>query len=99
MRAGLPVIATNVGGVAEAVTDGVNGFVTEPGDVDQMRDRIQTLIQSKELLTSMGSQSRRRYEQDFKLDVMMRKTLRVYQKVLAYNGASLLTEPADSLEA
>jgi glycosyltransferase involved in cell wall biosynthesis len=98
MRAGLPVIATNVGGVAEAITDGVTGFVTEPGNVDQMRNRIQTLIRSKELLISMGSQARRRYEQDFKLEVMMRKTLRVYQKVLAYGGESLLTEPADSLE-
>ena len=99
MRAGLPVIATNVGGVAEAVTEGVNGYVTEPGNVDQMRNRIQTLIRSRELLGSMGSQARRRYEQDFRLDVMMRKTLVVYRKVLAHGGRAFVTGPADSLEA
>ena len=88
-----------MGGVAEAVTEGVNGYVTEPGNVDQMRNRIQTLIRSRELLGSMGSQARRRYEQDFRLDVMMRKTLAVYRKVLAHGGRAFQTGPADSLEA
>jgi glycosyltransferase involved in cell wall biosynthesis len=82
MRAGLPVIATNVGGVGEMVADGVNGFLTERGNVAQMRDRIQRLISSRELRSSLGQESRRRYEQDFRLDVMLRKTLLVYQEVL-----------------
>ena len=99
MRAGLPVIATNVGGVSEAVTDGVDGYLTEPGNVDQMRDRIQVLIRSKELLSSLGYRARCRYEQDFRLDVMMRKTLMVYRNVLAHGGRAFVTGPADSLEA
>jgi glycosyltransferase involved in cell wall biosynthesis len=82
MRAGLPVIATNTGGVAEAVTDGVTGYLTAPGDAAQLSGRIQTLIDSRHLLSSMGWAARRRYEQDFKIDVMVRKTVAVYKQVL-----------------
>jgi glycosyltransferase involved in cell wall biosynthesis len=98
MRAGLPVIATNVGGVAEAVTDGVNGYLTQPGNVAEMRNRIQGLIWSRELLSSMGYQARCRYEQDFRLDVMMQKTLTVYRKVLTRRRQALRTASVDSLE-
>jgi len=82
-RAGLPVIATDVGGVAEAVTDGVTGYLIRRNNIAELRDRLQCLVTSRELLTSMGRLARCRYEQDFRLDVMMRKTLAVYDDVLA----------------
>jgi glycosyltransferase involved in cell wall biosynthesis len=98
MRAGLPVIATNVGGIAETVTDGVTGYLTQPGNVAQMRDRIQELIASKELLRSMGYEGRRRFEQDFRMDMMIRKTLIVYREVMARTRRPVLAGPVDSLE-
>ena len=88
MRAGLPVIATNIGGVGEAVTDGVTGYLTAPGDAAQLRHRLQHLIRSPELLATMGAAARQRYEQDFRIETMVQKTVAVYRDVvLAEHGA------------
>lgn len=90
MRAGLPVIATDTGGVAEAVTDGVTGYLTAPGDAAQLSQRIQELISSRHLLTTMGWASRRRYEQDFQIEVMVKKTVAVYHEVVSAKEDALL---------
>jgi len=83
MRAGLPVVATRVGGIAEAVEDGVSGYLTAPKDVTTLRSRLQTLVSSKELQRQMGLSGRSRYEQDFQVEVMVKKTLAIYDEVLA----------------
>ncbi len=55
---GLPVIATQVGGVSELVIDEVTGFVCRPGDRTQLTDRIRTLIGDAELRRRMGAAGR-----------------------------------------
>lgn len=82
MRAGLPVIASNVGGVPEAVVDGETGFLIPKGDVEALRDRLVRLIQDPELRIKMGAAGRARYEAHFTLEQMLEKTLVVYEKVL-----------------
>lgn len=82
MRAGLPVVASNVGGVAEAVVDSKTGFLFPSGDEDQFRARLRKLIESPTLRYRMGAAGRKRYETEFTLEVMLRKTLAVYQEIL-----------------
>ncbi|MDP9055646.1 MAG: glycosyltransferase family 4 protein [Acidobacteriota bacterium] len=79
MRAGVPVIATDVGGVAEAVTDGVTGYLTRCGDIEQLRDCLNRLVGSPELMGTMGRAARRRYEKDFNVETMASRTLAVYR--------------------
>jgi glycosyltransferase involved in cell wall biosynthesis len=79
MRAGLPVIATNVGGCAEAVTPGVTGLLTERGDQAGLARGIETLLSSRELLRSMGAAGRARFQKDFRIENMLAKTWEVYQ--------------------
>jgi len=55
MAAGLPIVATNVDGIPEAVIDGVNGFVKAPGDIDGLADRIMFLLCHPEQAKAMGS--------------------------------------------
>jgi glycosyltransferase involved in cell wall biosynthesis len=81
MRAGLPVIATDVGGVAEMVTEGVTGYLTARDNAFGMRDRISALMENAELMRRFGKAGRRRYEQDFRLETMVDKTLAVYREV------------------
>ena len=45
MGLGLPIVASNVGGIPEIVQDGVNGLLVPPGDVTQLVDAIATVIQ------------------------------------------------------
>ena len=78
MRAGLPVIATDVGGVCEAVVDRDNGFLVRPRDAAQLADRLALLIGSAGLRRSMGSRSRRRFREQFEWWSMLDKTEGLY---------------------
>ncbi len=86
MRAGLPVIATNVDGVTESVRDRENGFVYEKGRVDQLRKALTTLLTDSGLRLSMGMAGRKRYETHFTREVMLSRTEGVYREVLAPRG-------------
>ena len=55
MASTCPVIATQVAGVGELVTDGENGFLVPPGDVDMLAARIQDLARDPELRHRMGA--------------------------------------------
>lgn len=57
MHAGLPVVATDVGSIAEAVTDGVTGFVVAPGDDRALRERLAALAADGELRARLGSRA------------------------------------------
>jgi glycosyltransferase involved in cell wall biosynthesis len=83
MRAGLPVVASAVGGIAESVHDGVNGFVVPRGDPDALRTRLKQLLDDSALRTRMGSQGRERYERHFTLDHTVEKTLAIYHQTVA----------------
>jgi glycosyltransferase involved in cell wall biosynthesis len=83
MRAGLPVVASSVGGVPELVTDGENGFLVPRGDIGAMAEALQRLIDDPGLRERMGQRSRERYLAEFTLERMVRETERVYEEVLA----------------
>jgi glycosyltransferase involved in cell wall biosynthesis len=80
MRASLPVIVSDVGGCNEAVVEGETGFLIPQGDVDQLRERISTLISSPEIRHGMGMAGRNRYEQLFTFDEMYKKTVQIYKE-------------------
>lgn len=82
MRANLPVVASDVGGVSESVTDGVTGFVVPQGDVDVLRERLGRLLSDPALRTSLGMRGRAAYETHFALERSVTKTLAVYESVL-----------------
>lgn len=81
MRAGLPVIASDVGGVSEAVIGGETGFLTRPRDVDHLRAQIRHLIETPHVLARIGKAGRERYEREFRIEVTARKTVEIYEEV------------------
>ncbi|PTQ53820.1 MAG: Exopolysaccharide biosynthesis glycosyltransferase EpsF [Hydrogenibacillus schlegelii] len=83
MRAGLPVVATDVGGVREAVIDGRTGYLIPRGDQERLQERLKQLILNHELRAQMGTAGRRRYEKHFTIERMVEKTLAVYEDVVA----------------
>ncbi len=90
MRAGLPVVASSVGGIGESVRDGETGYLVPRGDVEILRERIGRLLTDATLRVRLGTSGRADYEQHFTLAQSVAKTLAVYRDVLGDGQASAL---------
>ncbi len=81
MATGLPAIVTDVGGNAEAIEDGENGFVIPPLDnLNLLTERLERLLWDGELIKEMSRKSLERV-QEFSMQRMREKTEALYRKV------------------
>jgi glycosyltransferase involved in cell wall biosynthesis len=87
MARALPIVATAVGGVAETVHHGVNGFVTPVRGVAEIAAALETLIHDADLRERMGRASRV-LAQDFSIDRMVDRTIALYEQVITGVRAS-----------
>lgn len=82
MRAGLPTIASNVGGINELIDDGTTGFLVDQGQVKELTNAIEKLLQNSSLRTQFGMNARRKFINEFMIDDMLAKTERYYETVV-----------------
>jgi glycosyltransferase involved in cell wall biosynthesis len=82
MRAGLPPVVSDVGGVREAI-DKSCGRIVAAGDVAAFRVALEDLLASPELRRRLGAAARARYERNYTVDVMLDKTVAVYRGIVA----------------
>jgi len=73
-----PVVATDVGGNAEAVLDGKTGYIVPPDDPDRLAEAILRLYREPSLRFKMGMEGRKRVEQYFPLEKMIQETESLY---------------------
>lgn len=81
MAAGLPVVTTPIGGIPDAVTDGVEGFLVTPGDIPALRDRLMRLCHDADLARRMGQAARRRAIGTFSIDAIAPQIEAVYAEL------------------
>lgn len=82
MRAGLAVIATDVGGMPESVHHERNGLLVPPGSESGLSAAMRRLAQDSELRLRLGRQARQDFLTKFHLSESMRKTRDVYEGTL-----------------
>jgi L-malate glycosyltransferase len=82
MGAGLPVIATNVGGNPEIVQDGKTGFLVPARDEKALSDAMVRMLKSPELAEKFGQAGYERVGSHFSLDATVRKTEDLYTMLL-----------------
>ena len=81
MLAGLPVVATDVGSVAEAVHHGETGFLVPPNDVDALADALRRLLDDPELRGSMGARGRELALERFTAERMVASFEALYEEL------------------
>ncbi len=82
MLLGKPVIATAAGGVPELICDGETGFLTPPGDVRALADRLLLLLRDAELRRRMGMQAQQWARQKFSLERHVAEMSAIYESLL-----------------
>jgi glycosyltransferase involved in cell wall biosynthesis len=79
-------VATRVGGVPDVVTDGVNGFLVEPGDTDAAADRLAQLARDPVLRSRLGESGRENVRERYAVDRLVDDVDRLYRSLLVEKG-------------
>jgi hypothetical protein len=82
MAAGVPVVASRVGGLTEVVEDGVTGLLVE-NRAEQIAAAMNAILQNPSMAASFREQGRLRFERLFTLPIVVAKTIEVYKEVIA----------------
>ena len=85
MAAGLPVVATDVGGNAEAVQDGTTGRIVPPENPQALASAICEVLGDPNRAKAMGEAARERVSEKFTTEAMMKQLVSVYHRVLGWN--------------
>jgi glycosyltransferase involved in cell wall biosynthesis len=83
MAWGRPVVASAVGGIVDAVEDGVTGLLVPPGDVGALRAALELLLEDAELRARLGAAAREKAQHEFSFDVAATALRAVYEEALA----------------
>jgi glycosyltransferase involved in cell wall biosynthesis len=81
MAYGRPVVASAVGGLVDAVADGVTGVLVPPQDIDAMRGAIERLLTERELCNRLGDAARTRAVSEYSARVGAERLAAVYEAV------------------
>jgi glycosyltransferase involved in cell wall biosynthesis len=85
--AAVPVIASRVGGLPEAVADGITGLLVPPGKPEALSVAMRRLLADAPLRRKMGQAGRARVMSEFSIEAMVQGNLAVYGQVLACREA------------
>jgi glycosyltransferase involved in cell wall biosynthesis len=82
MAAAKPVVATNVGGAAEAIIDGQTGYLVDSSDAESMGERLIELLNDKATADDFGTEGKGVAAQKFSCDAQLQNTLVLYDSLL-----------------
>lgn len=82
MRAGLPVISTNVGSIPEIILNEKTGYIIEPGDVENLAQKLSILVNNNSLRIKFGEAGRGRYLEKYNIDLFNKNIEKVFNTVL-----------------
>lgn len=80
--AGVPVIASRLGSLAEVVKDGETGLLFDPGNVDDLAAKLQWAQRNQDAMRAMGQAARRAYDMHYTPDRNYDQLRQIYESVL-----------------
>jgi len=94
MAGAVPVVGTRVGGMPEAIEDGVTGLLVPPRDSGALAEAITRILDDPQLAARLGQAGRRRVAEHFSLTRMVRETERLFcSTLLARTGRARPPDP------
>ena len=82
MSHGLPVIASNIGALSEIVEDGVTGFLFNPGNTEELADKMRLLWENPDLCRKMGKAARDKVIREYGEDLYYKRLVETYHRAI-----------------
>ena len=79
---GKPVVASNIGGLPEMISDGETGLLFEPGSEPGLRETLGRLLRNPGLAEEMGRKARERVEREFDGETHYRRIMEIYDSLV-----------------
>jgi glycosyltransferase involved in cell wall biosynthesis len=92
MDAGKPIVATEVGGIPEAIEDGVHGLLVPPRDEAALAAALGRVLADLDVGSEMGARARDRCRREFSLDRTVESLERLYEELHSRRNGNLATE-------
>lgn len=85
---GVPVVATNIGGIPDAITHGAEGYLINPGDIDALAESILAIVSNQELRAIMRKNARLKAENCFEDKMIVSKISSLYAEIIGGQHAA-----------
>ena len=82
MQNSLPIVSTFEGGIPDIVEDGVTGFLVPKKNAEALAEKLEILINKPELRLQMGKAGRKKYEDEFTLEIFENRLKEILQKII-----------------
>jgi glycosyltransferase involved in cell wall biosynthesis len=82
MANGLPVIASDIGGISQVIEDGGDGLLVKPGDVSELISAIRILKDNEDMRIQLSNAARKTIEDKYSKERMVDETLAVFSSVM-----------------
>jgi glycosyltransferase involved in cell wall biosynthesis len=82
MASGTPVVASRLGGILEVVEHGATGYLVEPGNVAELRERLAEVLGDRRLAERLGRNARERFLEKFTWEACADRCLAAYSELL-----------------
>lgn len=85
---GLPVIASNIGAMAELIEDGESGLLFTPGDAEELASKVRWALDNSEKMAAIGARGRIEFERKYTAEHNFGKLMEIYTRVSAARGVT-----------
>ena len=82
LACGIPVVASNIGGLRDVVQDGEDGFLVPPGDKEELVKRLEYFLSDLEVATQMGEKGAKRVVREMSWEAIGARYRKIYMDVL-----------------
>ena len=87
---GLPVIASRIGALAELVTEGITGLLFDPGNAQELADKMEWARLHPQEMAEMGHFARERYEAQFTAEHNYQQLIAIYEQAIGYKKKNIV---------